>query len=283
MRSNSNANLTLFVSFLSLAFLLASCATGPAPPAQGTPAWHWRNAQTTWEAGDLRKTSDNLETLIAAGGEFAERAQPWRLILTGGMAAGFMDLAEGFELGARANPAASAGFRKYMSDYRSMADSQAVQFWQTLAEFEKTQHGGGVPLAFSFPKGSAMPVAEVGRAREGMMLSEAEVPGVQRRALQRAVLMMACRAVGAEEDPAKAQQAFAGESPSAPKDVFTIAMAKHLNELAQLYGPYKADRPDRLKLFNEKALAALSSLPESDDTKKLKEKIEKDLKAAEKR
>ncbi len=288
MNTTSNPCTVLVIAFLALGFVLVSCSTGPAPPAQGSPAWHWENAHTTWQAGDLQKTADNLESLIEPGNEYAERAQPWRLILTVGMASGYMGIANAFENGSRANAAASADFRRNMNNYRTMANSQVGEFYETFMAYKKSA-AEDVPLAFSYPQGSAMMVAEFNRAGEGMMISQAELASAEKRALQRAVLLTTCLAVGAEEDTARTQQMFVAENPSVPRDTFNLALARKLNEIANFYSSYKMDQPDRLKLFNEQALELLKPMAEAEDeekseeAEKLIEKIEQEIKAAEKR
>jgi hypothetical protein len=231
----------------------------------------------------LLKTADNLEPVAESDSPLAAKAQPWRLILTGGLAAGYMEMADAMEQGSRANAAAAADFRRQMNDYRSMTNRQVAQFYETFMAFKKGGAADAIPLAFSFPNGSATAVAEIARLNEGAAISEAEVAGAEKRVLQRAVLLEACSAVGAENDTAKTQQVFSAENPTVPKDTFMLAMAQRFHELASYYNSYKMDQPDRLKMFNEQALGILKGLPESDDNKDLIKKIEGELKAAEKR
>ncbi len=283
MNSRLKAQLFLFSVVLALLALVISCESGPRPPAQGTPEWHWQNAETTWQSGDLPKTADNLGQVISAGGPLAARALPWRLVLTAGLASGYMDIADALEQGGRANQAAATEFRRLMNNYRTMANRQVGAFYETNTAMKQADPAGPIPLAFSFPTGSALPVAELNRAREGAPVSEAEISAAERRVLQRAVLLKTSVAVGAEEDTAKAQQVFNAEDPTVPKDTFMLGTAKMLQEITGYYGPYKLDRPDRLKLFGEQALEILKSLPESDESKELVAEIEKEIKAAEKR
>ncbi len=283
MHATTTLRVTTVAGLLLFAFLFVSCATGPSGPAEGTPAWHWQNALTTWEAGDYQKTSDNLEELIEPGSEFADRAQPWRLILTAGMATGYMEIANAFENGARANKAASSEFRMHRNNYRTMANKQVAAFWKTFVAYKKSNPAGDIVLAFSYPQGSAVPVAALSRLGEGIMLTEAELPSAERQALQRAVLMTTCRFVGAEEDTAKTHQMFSAGEVKVPKDTFNFALAKTLNEIAWFYSAYKMDQPDRLKMLNEQALEIAESLPENDDTKELIRQIKSHIKEAEKR
>ncbi len=283
MHANKSFRSTPLFGLVLLVFVFLSCATGPSGPAEGTPGWYWQNALTTWEAGDYQKTSDNLEELIEPGSEFADRAQPWRLILTAGMAKGYMDVAEAFENGARANQAASSEFRMHRNNYRTLVNRQVAAFWETLVAYKKSNPAGEIPLAFSYPQGSAVPVAALARVGEGIKLSEAELPSVERQAIQRAVLMTTCRFAGAEEDTAKTQQIFSAGEVKVPKETFDFALAKTLNEIAWFYSAYEMDQPDRLKMLNEQALEIAKGLPENDDTKELIRQIESHIKEAEKR
>jgi hypothetical protein len=257
------------------ALLWLGCSSGPAP---NTPPWYWQAAQETYRAGDYSKAIDHLSEIARPGGEFADRAQPFRLVLAAGIAGGYADLAEAFEAGARMNQKAATEFRRRMNVYRSQANRRAVSFAEYYAAFRKAGPGDNIPIAFPYPSGSPLPVAELTKAGQGIMLSETELATAERRAIARAILMAACRAVGAEDDTAKAQQIFSGENVTVPKATFLLAMAKELSELAELYGPAKMNEPDKLKAFNEQALETLKALPESADAKKLIEKIEKTLK-----
>lgn len=260
---------------LCVALTLISCASGPAP---NTPPWFWQAAQDTYRAGDYLKAIDHLEPLIAPGGEFTERAQPFRLVLTAGLARGYIDLAEAFEAGARMNEKAATEFRRRMNVYRSQANRRAMNFAESFLAFEKTGPGAAIPIAFPYPSGNPLPVAELTRAGQGIALSETELATAERRTIERAILMAACSAVGAEEDTAKAQQIFSGQNVTVPKETFLLAMAKQLHALSQLYTPAKMNEPDKFKLLNERALEALKGVPETPETKALMEKIDKALK-----
>ncbi len=283
MRPTSDIRTVLVVCFLSLAFLMMSCSSGPAPPAKGTPAWYWQAAQETWAANDVLKTSEHLASLVKPDSEYADRAQPWRMVITGGLATGYMKIANACEQGSRANKAASSLFRKQMNDYRTHANRQALQFAQTYLAVLKANREGDVPIAFTFPQGSALSVSELAKLASGAALSDREMVMAERKSLRREVLLTACSAVGAEEDTAKAQKIFSTVPFTVPKATFLLGMAKKLHTLAGYYSPFKMDQPDRVKLFNEKALETLKSLPENDETKKLIKTIEKELKNASKR
>lgn len=282
MNSEGKRGIRVLVLCLSLILLTASCSSGPSAPVKGSPAWYWQAASETYGAGDYLKANDHLEYLVKPGNEFAARAQPWRLVLSAGLAGGYIELANTAELGARANPAAAARLRTQMNGYRKQANSQAVNFAETLIAFRKSNPEGNVPLTFAFPSGSSGPVAELTKLGQGMALSETGLAGAERRVLTRALVLAACSAVGADDDVAKAQQAYSGATVTVPKDTFVLAMAAKLHNISKLYSPSKTDHPERYKLLLQEALDATNSVAPNDNSKKQAEAIEKDLKAAQK-
>jgi hypothetical protein len=224
------------------------------------------------------KASDHLDRLVKPGGEFAARAQPWRMILSGGLATGYMELADAAEAGGRASQSPLSRFMSRVNAYRKQANGEAVNFAEAFMAFVKSNPEAGVPISFSFPSGSTAPVPELNKLSNGGVLSDTEMAGTERRVLNRSVVQTACSAVGAQDDFAKAQQVFAGQNPTVPKDTFLLAMAAKLHELSKLYSPTKADQPERRKLFLEHSLAAVKSVQPDEKSKKLMEAIEKDLK-----
>ena len=101
---------------------------------------------------------------------------------------------------------------------------------------------------------------------------------VRKQHLKTGVVQAACRAVGAAEDSAKAENLFKAGAVQVPREVFLLAMAGALQETGQLFSRTKLDDPDRLKLFNTRALETLKSLPETKETTALNNKIQKTLK-----
>lgn len=270
-------NLSLLPAFT---LVLASCSSGPPPPQKGTPPFYWQAAKETFAAGDYLKTNDHLSQLVRTENEFTARAFPWLLVLDGGIAKGYMDLADAFEGGARQNKSNPTPFRKQMSDFRTRANPVALQFVEQFLKFAASNKGEKIPLAFPFPTGSAMPVMELSKVGAGILLQEGEFAAAQKRALERGVLMSACRAAGAPEDPPKAQEVFKASNPEVPRATFLLAMAQSMFELSQLYAPRKLDHPERFKLLLKNAGEALGPLPESKEKAELAKKIQAAVKEA---
>lgn len=260
---------------------LWSC--GPSGPQPGTPDWFWQAAHDTFGAGDYLKCDEHLGRLTEPGNPYADRAFPFRLILAAGLASGYMDVADAFENGSRANKTATAQFRKYMNDYRALANRRAVEFAEVFLKFQQAKLEGDVRIPFAFPKGNPMPVPELGKISEGVLLGEAALSAAEKAAIERRILLTTCLVTGAGEDVAKAQKMFTDTGASVPRPTFLLGMAKKMKDLAELYAPHKLDQPERRKLLVDKALEIARALPESDESKKLIKDLEGALKEVQKR
>jgi hypothetical protein len=264
------------VSVVAVGGLHFSCSTNTAPQP-GTPAFYWSAAKETFAANDYVKTSQNLDGLMIGENEYTARVQPWLLILTSGLARGYMEAADSLEAGVRAKKADPGGFRKYISNYRSTAGRLSLHFAETFIRFQKGKDDP-VLLAFSYPGGSAAPVPELTRAKQGLPLRPAEIDAAEKHAIDRAVLLETCRAVGAPDDTAKALDLFKSGSVQVSRATFLAAMGDSLYEQAQLYGPSKLDDPSKIKIFYNLASDALKTVPETKQTKELSAKIQKAMK-----
>jgi len=266
----------LFAIPLVAAGLNFSCESNTAPQ-RGTPAYFWAAANETAASNDYVKTSEHLGKLLASDNEYTARARPWLLILSSGMARGYMDVADKLESGIRAKKADPGGFRKYISNSRSMAGSLSLQFAEQFMVFQKGKDDP-IPLAFSFPSGSATPVPELSKASIGMPLQATEIEAAQKHAVERAILLETCRAAGAPDDSAKTLELFKSGKAQVSRAEFLMGMADSLYQQAQLYERRKQDDPEKLKVFSNLALGALKEVPESKRTKELSEKIQKGMK-----
>ena len=258
------------VGFL-VVFLLSCGPTGPQP---GTPEWCWQAAQDTFAAGDYLKCDEHLGRLTEVGNPFADRAFPFRLILTAGLASGYMDIADAFERGSRANKVLTAQFRKYMNDYRALANRRAVSFAEVFLRFQQAKLEGDVQIAFGFPRGNPMPVADLAKISEGVLLREAALEAAEKAAIERRILLTTCELLGAGEDVAKAQKLFTDTGATVPQATFLLGIAQRMKALSELYAPHELDQPERQKLLVEKALEVLKGLPETGESKKLAKELE---------
>src|ERR1700733_5133254 len=143
---------TAVLALLSANLILFSCSSSDAPQP-GTPAFYWAAAKETYAAGDYHKTAEHLGNILSSQNDYVARAQPWMLILTSGMAHGYMDLADAFESGGRANQSQTTGFHRLVNEYRGSASRMSLQFAETFGNFQSKDDY--VTLAFPLPTGSS--------------------------------------------------------------------------------------------------------------------------------
>ncbi len=257
--------LIAFTTFWAL-FLLFAC--GPAGPREGTPAFFWAAAKETFVAGDYMKTTDHLDRILESDNEYTARAMPWSLLVMSGLASGYMDLADKYQAGAKANKEASGGFYRQVSNYRSLANRVTLRFADTFAKFDKSKDDS-VTLDFPFPPGTVAAAPQLALVAQGNLLPAATADAVEKRTLERGILLATIRAAGAPEDTAKAEQILKSSGGKVPRATFSLAMARTLFEGSQLYSRQKLNDSDKMTILCQRALAVLSSLPETSETKDL--------------
>jgi hypothetical protein len=257
--------------------ILSSCSSGPRAPEKGTPAFYWAAAGESYAAGNYLKTLENLERVAATDNEYTARAQPWLLVLSSGMAGGYMEIADYFESGARINKADPTVFRKQVSQCRGTAGQLSLIFADALLAFQKGKDDP-VLMAFPFPNGSPGAVPVLTKVANGMLPQPGEIETGLKNGIVRAVLLNTCRAVGTPNNPAKAQELFKAGDVKVPRATFVLAMADALHNGAQLYGRNKLDDPAKLKIFCGRAQEAIKAIPSTKETKELETKIQNTLK-----
>jgi hypothetical protein len=262
---------------LLVSCLVLSSCSGDNAPQKGTPAFYWAAAKETFAVKDYAKTIDHLENLTATDNEFTARGRTWLLVLTSGLARGYMDLAQSFDDGSRTNKSSPTEFRRRTNTYRGEANRMALGFVEAFDKFQKGKDDP-VPIAFPFPTGSAAPVVQLTKASSGMAMAATEIDSAEKRAIERGVVLAACQAAGAPDDPAKTQELLKAGSHQVPRAEFVTAMAGTLFEESKLYGSRQIANPDRVKIFCTRALDALKTVPETKQTKELVTKINKSLK-----
>jgi len=256
------------IVFATLAALSLLLACGPAAPRPGTPAFFWAAAKETCAAGDYMKTADHLDRILQSDNEYTARAMPWSLLVTSGLASGYLDLVDQYEAGAKANKTAPGSFYKYASNYRSLASRLTLRFAETFTAFDKTKDDS-VTLDFPFPPGTAAAVPQLAAVAQGNLLPAATADIVEQQALQRGILLATSRAAGAPGDTAKAGQILKSSGGKIPRATFSLAMAKTLFESAQLYSRQQIKDTEKMTILCQRAQAVLSSLPETSETKDL--------------
>jgi hypothetical protein len=232
--------------------LLASCA-GPGTTARvGSPDFYWYAAKETYSAGDFLMTVDHLDHLIGSPNEYRARAIPWSLVLTAGVAAGYMDLADHYAAGARVNHSAALVLLRKASDYRTMASPLVLRFAQNTDKLESIP-AGGVQLAFGLPKGTAAPPPLLAQVASGIQPGAADADTVQILAVQRNVLLAVCRAAGAPNDTARTEEVLGHASALIPRANFENAVAQMLTAESALYSRDRLDDPVKLDTLRRRA------------------------------
>ncbi|HUK14980.1 MAG TPA: hypothetical protein VLW65_01140 [Bryobacteraceae bacterium] len=275
------AKRSLGCALISVFLILCSCSSQPAGPKIGTPAFYWQAAREVYAAGDYNKTLQHLDNVLATDNEYTPRALSWALVLKSGLASGYMEAAENYDLGAHKSRTDPAAFRRLVSDYRQSASRLALQFAEDFGKLDKVS-GDTIPIEFTYPKGTAAPVSLFTKVTTGVTLTPAETDTALQRALERGVLLAACRAVGAPNDTAKAEDIFRAGTVLVRRATFLMGMAQQLYDLSQLYITDKLDQPQMLEALCQRAQNALKAIPESKDTKELDGKIQAALKKTKK-
>ena len=237
-----------------LVALLSSCS-GPSSATVGSAEFYWNAAKETYAAGDYLKTLDDLDHLMENHSEYTARAVPWSLVLTAGMANGYMELADAYTAGARANKAEALAFRRKGNDYRTMASPLALRFAQNVEKMDQLP-AGAVPVAFPMPKGSGAEPEVFDRIRKGEVLSPAEAEAAATLAIQRNVLLAACEAVGAPGDMAKAEHILTNVS-TASHATFGKAISQMLENQSKLYSRNQLDEPEKVAILHQRAQTVL--------------------------
>ncbi len=264
------------VAAIAANLILFSCSSGPTPPQKGTPAFYWQAAREAYAAGDQMRTIQNLDSIVASENEFTGRARAWLLVMTSGVARGYMEIADFYESGARINKSNAMAFHKQVSNARGAASRAALRFAEVIGDYRKT--ADDVALDFPYPSGSAAPSPVLMKVGNGILPAENEMEAAHKSALTRAVIFSVCRAVGAPADPAKAQALFKAGSVKVPRAEFNLAMANALYDQSQLFLPTKLDQPAKMKIFCTQAQETLKGVPETKLTKELNGKIQATLK-----
>jgi hypothetical protein len=238
---------------------LAGCSSGPATTTEASAAteFYWSAARETYAAGDYNKTADHLERVIESENKYTAKAIPWYLVLTSGMAAGYMDLAEQYTAGARIKKANGLVFRRKATEYRTIASKLVLRFAQNSDKIGKVPLGS-MPLAFPLPKGNAADPTLFTQIARGIELSPADAQLAESLAIEHSVLMTACLAAGAPNDVAKAEEILSRPSPTASRDAFGKAIARLLEKEAALFSRDKLDEPQKLAIVQARAQSVMA-------------------------
>jgi hypothetical protein len=254
MSLSSPGTLTTVVS---IGLLTLTACSGPLPVRTGAQDFYWSAARETYAAGDYRKTADHLEKLIDGDDLYVARAVPWYLVLTAGMSAGYMDLADNYTAGARRSKTNALAFRIKATEYRTTASRLALRFAQNVDKIDRVPLGT-MPLAFPLPNGNAAQPVLLSRIAAGIQLTPAEVQEVEDMSIQHSVLMTVCLAAGSPNDVANAKEILGRPNAGTSRATFGKAVAQLLESQSTLYTREKLDDPAKLAVFHQRAQSVLA-------------------------
>jgi hypothetical protein len=257
MTANSPRIAALAIATVLAALMLSSCS-GTVAAKAGSPDSYWAAARQAYAAGDYRGTVEQLDFLVDNHSAYTARAIPWSLVLTSGMATGYIELADDYSRGARANPARAATFRRKASEYRNLANPLVMQAAR-LAEKLDQLPPGSITLTFGRPRGNLAAAPVLYKIAAGLQITDAEAEDAPAQAVERNILMSACLAVGAPNDSAKATEILSHAATITPRAAFVGAMGEMLDKAAALYDRRGLDLPDRLAMVQARAKALQDS------------------------
>lgn len=252
---NFRGTSTTVALLAALLSTLSSCSR-PAEPQVQTKSFHWTRAKERYVAGDYQKAISHLEHLIDGPNEFAGRALPFSLVLTSGLGAGYMELADYYAAGAKTNKARALDFQRKASDYRAMANHMVLQFAENTKKMDLLT-GDSIQLAFGPPKGGAVEPALFTQIAHGMMLSHDDEEAALSIAMDRGVLLAVCNIAGAPNNLAKASQILQRGEFLVRRPLFMKAVSDQLERESELYARNKLDDSAKLAMLRQLAQEAL--------------------------
>lgn len=268
----------ILVPGLVAGLLLSGCGGGgkssSAPPKPGTIGHAWLTAGETYKRGDYVRTMEHLSRVAANQNEYREKAKAWLLLVAGGVADGYIELANAYEIGSKINKTMGPEYRKRMTEARNIANTATMQFAEIAHELMEKNKEMKIAFDFGFPTGSASEPVQLAKVSKGFTIQPADNDVLSTAQAQRGVVRFAAAIGGAPEDPAKAAAQFANPA----RDAFLMALAEGLYKKADLYSNRKLDMPKRGNVLCKEALEALSMLPDSKEKKALEAKVKDELK-----
>jgi len=251
----------------------------------GTPEWYWNAANEVFTTGDLAKTQEHLEKVVLSDNPFKARATVWHLIMSGGMALGYRDLAEAYDEGGNATKSGAGDFRRRAGDALRYSKQYCISEAQELEQLLKETGTNEYALEFAFPAGNPTEDPAIGRIRKGLTLPEEERVKAERMTIKRGVLLETARTVGAGDDTAKTAALFEKKPVKVARPVFLYGLAEGLLEQSRIFDRKKLNEPDKKKILLQMASDCLKPASETGDAdlkkkaKSLQEKIAKEQKS----
>jgi len=269
---------------LAAALVLSGCS-GSSAPKFGTPEWYWAAAREQFSKGDLAKTQEHLEKIIASDNPYKKRAATWQVVVLAGMAQGYKELSDAYDAGSSQSKTQVRDFQRLTRDLRRLSRQYSMGLAQEVDRLKKEMGDAEqITLEYAFPRGGPAEVGTLDRVRKGVLPMESERANAESMSLARGVLLQTAAAVGAGQDTAKASELFKTQPVPVPRAVFLFALADRLVEQAGLFDRRKLNEPDKKKLLLDMATDCLKPAQSADaalkkKAKALQEKIDKERKS----
>src|SRR5262249_19076922 len=157
------------------------------------------------------------------------RAALWQLVMSGGMALGYKDLADAYDEGSGQSKTQAAEFRRRAFDMNRLSRQYCITLAEELGRFQKALGAENeLALDFSFPQTSANEDPALGRIRKGILPPEEERTKAERFTVARGVLIETGAVVGTGDDSSKTIALFQTKPVKIPKTVFLYGLAENL-------------------------------------------------------
>ncbi len=199
---------------------------------------------------------ETADQLTEPGNEYMSRAVPFAMVLTSGVADGYMELADYFAAGAKSNKMRALEFQRKASDYRALANHIVLRFAENVKKMDRIT-GDSVQLAFGPPKGSAVDTPMLNQIARGIMPSPQDEEAVVAIVLDHGVLKAVCNAAGAPNNVAKASELLQKSEFLVRRSKYMQATADQLEKGSQLYARNKLDDSSKLSMLHQMSQDAL--------------------------
>lgn len=234
--------------------LLAGC--GGEPIVARSPEALLRLAQEQCANRNYRAASDTLGRVLeqAPPGELAGRAHLFRLVLLGGMARGYQEMAEGYLEGARQAAPAATELRTVAMDYFGRARGRSIEMVEAFDRFLREPRSAPLRLDLPLPDVPGGESGVLAKIRSGSRVAEEDQRAAEEEKIRQGLAVLMAEVLGAGEDVRAARARTLGEATLEP-DAVSLALAREMIEASRIYRKDALNDPRLLQLYYERAQA----------------------------
>ena len=197
------------------------------------------------------------------------------------MAAGYAELAEAYEDGAKGNEASAAQFMNSVQQYQRDARRHTIELAEGLGTW-KTQIGSAAAMSIDFPlpAGSGAPSPILISVSEGVAPNPSQAGSAESQTLQRNILQTAAAVAGADENIAKARGAYQNTPIEVAAAPFFLSVAKAVADRSEIFDRGHLMEPAKETFLLDMAAAFAAPAAEGED-EELKQQAEELLEEVE--